>query len=513
MDSKNIFEEIALRGVSYESMGRMIEYFSPKLKETINLMNSFTENEKRAYSEFYALLSLMAYFQYISVELASVSRAYLRADLDMEKRYNLKWINCVILEAYKHLYGYGGRRKKTLWVSTIRPLYDTISNCEFKQGVDALERRIIEFGEGDITDRGQRDLGIHYDFEPHSVYKMLMKLSEKEEFQRMKLFMLLLQDISFFVSKHIDEYTISINNVPQVSLKYGLGLFDFDIFEGNKDEIYSTTGDTIASHAQKIGEFIHRELRLPVLIRQILRVTDDRSLTPFNRLIEIQKVVIQLEYLYIDLASAMRALIRAEYSMEKKLLMKQMGVIVFEGYRKIYGLSDEYDESFWKLYVRPVVLESENELLMAELQLKEGLLQLFRMKVKKQDEQRQLSVHFDEGILKVYSMLQSLTQIEEFLKVADLLKLLPEITGFLGKCAHAVELKSQNDEAKKRAITYEEIMSLLEKVPDSSQKDRAIEWLKKYQSGELLEELKRRARIQSRSRIHSFAQNKRWRYI
>lgn len=49
------------------------------------------------------------------------------------------------------------------------------------------------------------------------------------------------------------------------------------------------------------------------------------------------------------------------------------------------------------------------------------------------DEQRQLSVHYHEGIVKVYNMLHDLNPIEEFQKALQLLNILPKVLQFLHK--------------------------------------------------------------------------------
>lgn len=192
----------------YYNMGKVIEDFSPILKINIlrkESLDTNIQNDRNKILE--ALLSLNIYFQYMSIELSSLQRACHRADLPAEKRYNIKYINCVILEGYKYLYGY--KRKKSLWISKIKPLLAIIQEQEFEKDYKDLENQIIEFGENNITDHEQRNLSFHYDPEPISVYEMLTELSEETEAQRMIHFLDLLQNISFLYINILKSITLT----------------------------------------------------------------------------------------------------------------------------------------------------------------------------------------------------------------------------------------------------------------------------------------------------------------
>lgn len=497
MDNKKLPATPESRNALYENMGKTIESFSPILKENIIIKEMLDEAvDNKASKILDAFLSLNIYVQYTNIELASVLRASFRANSLAEKQYNLKWINCVILEAYKHLYGYGGKRKKSLWISSIKPLFEAIGNQEFKQDFNALENLIIEFGKSNVTNVEKRNLSFHYDIEPISVYNMLLELSEEEEVQRIICFMNLLQDISLFITKHIREYAVPINVESKALLKYAFTFSDFDIFQNNRDKVNSTMEEAILSHAQRLDTFI-RQQSLPELIKLQFKDIDSDSMDPIHRIIEIQKVAIQLTYLYIDLASAIRAFIGSECTIEKQLSLKQVNTIIFEGYNKLYGLNDDSEESFWKAYVYPVVLDNEDESIIDEFKsIDEELLSL-KIKVKTFEGQRQLSVHLDKGILEIYSMLHNLNPVKELQKVLQLLNILPRVLNFLTKCLSIIDFKNQANHEKKMAPTYEKIdniISLLMKTPSSQQKDDLIKLLEGFKTGEFFDEMKRRMR-------------------
>jgi len=421
----------------------------------------------------------------MNIELASILRACFRASSPAEKRYNLKWINCVILEGYKYLYGYGRKKKKSLWVSKIKPMVEILKDREFEHDFEIIETRIIEFGKNNITNKEYRDLSFHYDLEPLSVYNMLMELGEEEEAQRMiSFFMGLLQEISLFVSKYLKDYEIHVNVEPKSISKYEFAFTDLDIFQNSKDNLYSTLKEAIQGHSQRLDEFFHLQ-KLPDWIIQEFKNIDSETIAPIHKCIEIVKVAIQLTYLYIDLASASCAFISSEYTIEKQLSLKQINTIIYEGYDKLYGLSDDSEDSFWKKYVSPIALENKDETIFDNFNFVEQELQTFKLQVKTFERQRQLSVHLDKGIVRVYSMLHNLNPIVELHKALQLLNILPKILDFLTKCFYLIQANHE----KKMAPTYEtidNIINLIKNVPDTQQKENLIKILESIKTGDFL---------------------------
>lgn len=497
MNSKKEAATPESRDALYKNMGKTVESFTPILKESIIISKSLSQNiENEKYNAFEAFLSLNIYVQYMNIELSAILRACFRANSPVEKRYNIKWINCLILEGYKHLYGYGRKSKKSLWVSKIKPLLNVVKDQEFQQDVVELENRIVEFGNSNTTDIRQRNLSFHYDFDPVSVYNMLTALSEEEEVQRMNCFMSLLQDIASFISEYIKKYVISISVEPHIASKYMFSISNVDIFRDNKDKIYSTMEDAIQSHSKRLETMI-RQQHLPEFVKQRFKDVNEDSMDTVYKLIEIQKVGIQLTYLYLDLAAVTKAFISSEFAMERQLVLKQINTIIFEGYNKIYGLSDDSEDSFWKKHVFSVVLNCGDDKIIAEFETMEERLLSLKSKIRSFNYQRQLSVHFDMGIPKVYDMLHSLSPIDEFKKILELLGFLPEILNFLKKCIENIGLRGQINHENRMKPTYDKIdnlLNLLENAPDTPQKKDIIKILEDFKSGEFINEIMKKKR-------------------
>lgn len=485
------------RDALYKNMGKTIEMSSPTLKKHIIFKKLLDENTSNDKSKIFAsFLSLSIYAQYISIELASIFRACFRANSPTEKRYNMKWINCAILEAYKHLYGYGSKRKKSLWILHVKPALQLVNDPNLIQDCNDLENHIIKFGTDEITNVEKRNLSFHYDPEPVSVYEMLMELSEEEEAQRLNSFMRLLEKITFFTSKYIGNYKVTINEKPELISKYEFSLIELDIFRNKKDILFSKLENAIKNHSERLDTFILHQ-NIPAKINQHFENLDEDSVAPIHRLLEIEKIAMQLTFLYIDLASATKAFISSEHLLEKQLSLKQINTIVYEGFNKLYGLDDNSQNSFWKKYVCPVITQTTESTTLYEFNSMDKELQELKLSIKSFSDQRQLSVHLDKGIIEVYSMLHNMNPLEELQKALLLLNFLPKLLNFLNKCLYIIELNSQSIHEKKMAPTYESIdniVNLLEKAPDTQQKEDLIKMLRKIKSGEFFDEIMERKR-------------------
>ena len=485
------------REALYDSMGKTIDMFSPILKEHIILKNLLDENDSSINSKIHgAFLSLCIYSEYTSIELASVLRASFRANLDAEKRYNIKWINCVILEDYKYLYGYGSQRKKSLWLSDIKPALKADGDTELVQDLDSLELCIIEFGDKKVTNKEMRDLSFHYDLDPVSVYSMLRELNEEDEVQRLISFMRLLDKILSFTSKYIKKYNFTINKTSDRFPKYAFNWFEYDIFRNTKDLLLSESEKLVHNNSQRLDDFIKHQ-GIPAKMLYHFKELEKESIASIYKLVEIEKVAMQLLFLYIDLASAIKAFLTAEYPIERQLLLKQVNVIIYEGLNKIYNLNEESRDSFWSMYICPLMLQVKDNAILMEFNLLNSELQDFRYSILSNKDQRQSSVHLSKGVEEVYSMLDSLNPLVELKKSLDIFNFLPKLLRFLTMCLNAIGINDQIIHEQKMAPTYEKIdniIQLLKKSPDSEQKEDLIRKLEDIKSGKVFDELMRKKR-------------------
>lgn len=487
MDIKKTSISDESREAIYKRMGEVINDFSKNLQEYILLQDELklmkSDENNNIFKEF---ISLYIYVLYMNIEVASTLRASFRSHSLSEKRYHLKLINSFILESYKHLYGYGKLVKKSLWVSRIQPLTEMIKEFDFKNDYEKLTDTIKSFGNNNVTSKQQRDIAFHYDGEPVRVFEMLMSLSEDIEVKRVNQFLSLLQGISFFITQHMYRYKPKMDNSYRISsYKYNfISFVDINFFGDKSESLYSDLGGSINLNTNHLESYI-RHQNLPTLLRTQFKSCSNKMLSPLLQVLEIEKMAIQLAFINIDLASIIRAFITSEYKMEKLLSVKRTNAIVYEGVKKIYGFKASREDSFWTKYIVPIV--ANNNDIYDEYLLLDNEFQKFQMYESFLIENRNISDHFQIEIEKQYDIFLALDPKIVFDRSIQLLTLIPNIINFLTKCLHMINRgqKKVNEESNQN---IDNLITLLNKVPDTPQKADIIQKLNKIKSGRFFDD-------------------------
>lgn len=426
----------------YKLLGDYINDVTPLMQTNLLIyeeLTLMTHNKRKGIYE--ALLNLNVFVSFIGIELAAVARASFRAEKNAEKRFNLRYINCVIVEAYKYLYGFESGKKVSLWNKKIQPLLSSIDREDFRSEFCALKQQIIDFGQTEFLDKDRRDLSFHYDLDPIRVYHLLMSINEEEEFHRLCEFLPLLKHILLFSNKYMNQYQVDI--MPIDNLKYTFSHVDFDLFSNSHTDLQNEFGEAIITHERLLDRFVHHQT-LPAKIEKAFG-TDNLSNDSVYVLVDLEKAVMQGSFLYIDLASALRAFQTASSSIEKQLALKQVNTIIYEGFNKLYGLHQKSNESFWQQFIEPFVLRTSDSGITKEYHLLDGKLNELRTVIAKSSNQRHRSTHYRDGILIVYRNLFDLIPTVELLKTSKLLTVLPKITNFLVKCLNVINKKNQEE--------------------------------------------------------------------
>lgn len=244
----------------------------------------------------------------------------------------------------------------------------------------------------------------------------------------------------------------------------------------------------ILTYSDQLDYFIRLQ-KIPEILKVKFKDISEEYLIHINQIIEITKTNIQLIFLYIDLASATRAFLSSEYIIERQLSLKQINIITYEGFNKLYGINDNKKETFLEKYLQPIISMSKDSKIISEFcQLKQEL-NVFEIETKKMKEKRHVSVHYYEGIENVYDMLQHFNPFIEFYRSVNFLNLLTKILNISYKCLAVIDLHQNAFFKEKTAKTTEsidQIISLLEKQPKSTQIENILQKLKDIRSGEFI---------------------------
>jgi hypothetical protein len=177
-----------------------------------------------------------------------------------------------------------------------------------------------------------------------------------------------------------------------------------------------------------------------------------------------------LGIIILDLASATRAHFNSKYTYEKLFSIRQIIVIINEGYKQIYNfvylneqgnmITKQRNKSFWFKDIGEIIIKSLPELSYEYNILTEKLETYFIDNFSSIKEKRDLSVHYDKEASKVYDMTFNLDVDENFRKMSPFLWILTEMFGFVEKMAFITQVT----EERKTNEQYNHIESMIREV-------------------------------------------------
>ena len=156
-----------------------------------------------------------------------------------------------------------------------------------------------------------------------------------------------------------------------------------------------------------------------------------------NDVITLLKFRLFISFLIIDLASAMRIYLNAKLQYEALFSARQIIVIVYEGYKKIYNFlnpkkNDDIlkyrNSSFWIRDVGSIVKNNFPKMQYEYDALTNRLEKYFESNFTLLKMRRNLSVHYDTDSIKVYDMFTNLNIEDTYKKLIPFLNILDKMS-------------------------------------------------------------------------------------
>lgn len=484
MEKKTASEE-TIQSI-YKNLGENINNSSPILNHCVNTFNKISQtdysqiNDEDIKTKFFmwkGLLNIQLIVLYCNIEMATSLRANFRSIELNEKRYNLKYISVITLEGYKYLLSFGKSKSKSVW-REIRKLANQLNNQDLQDECISIEKELEAFGDKE-TNKGLRDIAVHYNKNPLEVYNSLMKISEDEEARRTSAFMSILERLSIFINKYIQEYQIPLY-IPTLPIPDTSLWEKINQFIDKENNLYITLGETIERWTKGLERFAKLQ-NFPNKINELLKL-DEPSMNQVNNLFKAFQPSMHILYLYLDLACAIRAYLKSECYIEKQLNLRRINVITHEGFKLLYGYTEEeYTESFWNKNIAPIIKESSDIESIAQLNNLEIILkELSKSDAINNPSLRNISIHYRDkeinNIPLIFNVLIRLNPIIEMAKSLKLLKILPLLFKVMQS---ALSVANKDMEAKRRQSWNETTMKVdsfitfvqNSKVEDSKKQD------------------------------------------
>ncbi len=206
--------------------------------------------------------------------------------------------------------------------------------------------------------------------------------------------------------------------------------------------------------------------------------TENETFETMEKMLEYRMLI---GIIFLDLASATRAHLNSKYIYEKLFSLRQIIVIINEGYKQIYNfvrksengdlITRDRNKSFWHKDIRNVVANSLPELTDKYDNLTQELENYFNDNFSSIKMQRDLSVHYDKVASKVYDMTVGLDVEQTFLKMSPFLRILTEMFRFTEKMALISSVKERQKKEKTNSQLEAMFDNLLAKV-ESAKTDK-----------------------------------------
>lgn len=479
----------------YENMGRNYSFFVPQLCRCVSSLESLgqiNENECKnvnALSLWKIFLKLHLFSMLINLDLSTFLRANFRSNSNTEKRCNLKHVNVITFEGYNYLFGLGKDKENAIW-QLFRKLAEQINNEELIKDIDDLEQRAEEFENiyAQRKDRNKRNLSIHYDPDPIRVYNFLSQISEDIETKRASAFLKVLDDLSIFFNKYIQKF--------QIPLICSTNNYDIDFWEkinhfpDKNGKLLNNLGEAIVSFGIKLDQIV-AQCKRSKIVQEKLHL-DDTFTERLQPLIRSTHPGLHIFFIYLDLASAMRAYFSSEYYIEKQLNLRRINIVIYEGFKHLYGYSDkDHLKSFWQQNISSVLEESTNTSLTDSLtKIESELKELASDKGINNMQLRECSVHYRykdrDNTLTLFHALIHTHPLIEMNKALNLLNILPRLTN-LNTGSMGVVYNSEQEKIKlsnnKTVTQIDNILTMIEQVNmDPELKQKSIENMDKIKS-------------------------------
>ena len=416
----------------YTKMGEDLKSLSPLLYDSIKTSEELdkidvsdkSEMEKNSILFNKEFTNLYIYFLFLKLDISTIFRANLRAKTDTEKKANLKYINVITLEGYKYLFGFGKDKKKSFWVK-LETTANALNNAELMRDLSEIEKKALDFESTHTKkiDANNRNTAIHYDINTFNVYSYLHQISEEYETNRILSFFSLLEIIKIFFEKWI-----LILNLSPIYCKSDKVINEkLNITPDNCNDLYNLTGDVIEFYANGVDHLMTKVK----FYTSILEKLNNQKLN--IDLFESISTGIHIAFLYTDLACAVRSCLKSEYFMERMLNLRHINVIVYEGFKKIYGYTPiDRDKSFWTKTIKNILMKSNDIKLIDSLtNIEKELIKIAEDTSINNMDLREQSVHYrfqnKDNIIPLFNTLNKLNVNNELIKVSKLLVLLPKL--------------------------------------------------------------------------------------
>jgi hypothetical protein len=483
------------------NMGKNFDLFTPLLCSFVDLYERLVSIDKTNVNEEYQLncvticeelIKLKIASMIIVMDLSTFLRANFISDSPTEKRCNLKYINIITYEGFNYFFCSEDDTENSLW-SNLKKVALQLDDKELNIDILKATSCAEEFKNKYInySDIRSRNLSVHYDKDPIIVYENIIQLDEDYEVRRACSFFAIIKSLAYLISKHIDKYLGVLSKHLTTLQPYDLSIHEIvNSFEDASGNLFTTLNDKINYFGESLDKIIY-SCNKPKLLIDKLKL-DEQSADILKPVIKSFYPGIHLHFIYLDLACAIRAYLKSEYYLEKQMNLRRIRIVLYEGFKKIYGFTDSQESnSFWRADIYKTLKNSSVITITEKLSTVEDCLNHLReYRDFKDIKKREYSVHYrykeNDNIIPIFHLIIDNNPLLEIEKAIRLINILPSIIE-LNKISIEVIHRHQNEmisiDNRKTLDKIDKIISIIENSNvDEELKQTTIEQMKHIKS-------------------------------
>lgn len=436
--------------------------FIPELYKTLKLQIAIKRGSKGNDSPIVSHIRDMEIAaDFILVDLGVSIKAVAQTKGPYEGRFHTKNMLAVLSEGYKLVYGFGNRRKKSVWGSLKKDIVK-FSNDEFIKRYNNITTLLNKFGDYHL-DPDLRNLTLHYDDNMMNVYQKTVSIYNIDDscHSAIAFFDILKKMMEFGndIYKELDIEQILYDNKAVLYLTYPL----------DNDRLHSI-----------FKNVIDRDGKLESLLRIFLSASAGKSLDVTagtakyieavrnkakelklgNNIPEIKNLYILnnfqmlIQFMELDLACVLDSWLNSNSEVEGVMTLRRITIIKVAVLSHLIGYEqDEKQKSIWSSILKFIPSE-DNTLVSKAEQIEEDLYNL--VDSKNDRDERNVYVHYVVGSkqTKLASIADSIEHLNFFKIMRDLevmVLLYKELKSFLnllmdslGEQARKERIKSTN---------------------------------------------------------------------
>lgn len=433
--------------------------FIPELYKTLKLQIAIKRGSKENDAPIISHIRDMEIaVDFILVDLGVSIKAVAQTKGPYEGRFHTKNMLAVLSEGYKLVYGFGNRRKKSIWRCLKKDIVK-YSNDEFISRYNNITTLLNNFGDSHL-DPDLRNLTLHYDDNMMNVYKKTVSIYNIDDSCH--------SAIAFF---DILKKMMEIGNDIYKDLGIEQILYD------NKAVLYLTyplDNDRLHSIFKNV---IDREGKLESILRNFLSASAGKSLDVAagtaksieainnkakelklgNNIPEIKNLYVLnnlqmlIQFMELDLACVLDAWFNSNSEVEGVMTLRRITIIKVAVLSHLIGYEqDEKQKSIWSSILKFIPYE-DNTLVSKAKQIEEDLYKL--VDSKNDRDERNVYVHYVVGSkqTKLTSIAESIEHLNFFKIMRDLemmVLLYSKLKSFLNQLMDSLGEKARNERIK-----------------------------------------------------------------